>query len=736
MLSRLHGALCGMLLGDALAAPTHFYPNRESIESDLGVANGGGFRRPCAHHPCAVLESSRYAGDIDILHSARRFYDKPRRQDGKYSHPHRGLAAGENTLHGQLIQLLLQAMLQAEDFVPHFLSSMRDFLVAEDRDGEPAMHNDVYTYPWLRSYFERLSAAEASARVGPRRSAAAAIERQKRRQCGRSSALPDVPGSLLPLLIPIILRGVARSGKNTGCAESGLSGGRASHEFGQTVHSCVELVLGLICSPSGESHDLFTGIPADTGRGTIASVRDTVSMWSETLWDVLCPLVNTTHAPATVFARMVPVPAEGQSRRSLHADPDPCEELLLQLRAAAEYLTDEVGGMQSTSSVWTSNLQVSCMLGGDSITRCTVLGGVLGAAVGFDGLPVALVDSLRNSETHLGVIYSFVSAVTEGDRVQSQARTGPRGLPPEQTHVHETMTVDPNRASADISAPADRGTLFTTLTSSSSDSDSASNEGVVSSSQLTTVGLGGEATSTARDNDGVAGVAGAGTFVCDRVQSTSLSVGSVVSATAVAPDGSDSVSSEGVTPCSLLTPENLSGEGMAAAEACVVQSQRETKHDVASEHAGEHGCNAAGVNDANANVDARSAGNHNGLAEINTHRGVATRGPVGLGTWTDTRLLADPEPSPTGCVDIDDADGAQATELLSCSSIATSPVDWCSAIGSPRSIAGSVNSSSSQLGRSSSRASTMSHGESVAWSSDSFGSAIEFGPAGDGAPSG
>eukprot|EP01043_Picozoa_sp_COSAG02_P054780 COSAG02_NODE_6257_length_3698_cov_1.391220_5_plen_317_part_00 len=309
---------------------------------------------------------------------------------------------------------------------------------------------------------------------------------------------------------------------------------------------------------------------------------------------------------------------------------------------------------------------------------------------------------------------------------------------------------------------ADRGALFTTLAISSSGSDSASNEGIVSGSQLATEGLGGEATSTAQvvqpldvaedevvadnqnekkddgDDDGVVGGAGAGKFVCDRTQSASLSVGSVVSATTVAPDDSDSVSSEGVTPCSVLAPEKLSGEGMAAAEARGVQPQREAKHDVAVEHAVEHRCNAAGVNDANANVDARSAGNHNDLmielAEINTHRGVATRGPVGLGTWTDTRLLADPEPSPTGCVASDDVDGVKATESLSCSSIATSPVDWCSALGSPHSIAGSVNSSS-QLGRSSSRASTMSHGESVAWSSDSFGSAIEFGPAGDGAAS-
>jgi hypothetical protein len=141
-------------------------------------------------------------------------------------------------------------------------------------------------------------------------------------------------------------------------------------------------------------------------------------------------------------------------------------------------------------------------------------------------------------------------------------------------------------------------------------------------------------------------------------------------------------------------------------------------------------------------VDAQSAGKPDSLviepAEINMHRGVATRGPVGLGTWTDTRLLTDAQPSgssATVCIDSDDADGAQAAELFSCSSTATSPVDWCSAIGSPRSIADSVDSSSSQPGRSSSRASTMSHGDSVAWSSDSFGSAIEFGQAGDGAPS-
>lgn len=614
MPGRLRGALYGMLLGDALAAPTHFYPDRESIEHDIGVLDGfaRGFRQPCAHHPCPVLESSRYDGAIDILHSARRFYNKPQRLDGKYSHPHRGLAAGENTLHGQLIQLLLQAMLQAEDFIPHFLSTLLDFLVAEGPDGEPAKHNDIYTYPWLRSYFERLSAVGASALVGPRRSAAAAIARQKRRQCGQvvaqseiltdGSACTGVPGSLLPLLIPIVLNGIARSGGD-GCKQSGPSEGRTKHGFAQTVHACVELAVAL------------------TDSEVVVAVRDTVSMWCETLWDVLWPLVKATHPPATVFAR--PAPAGRQcSTKSQHApDPDPCEELLLQLRGAGKSLINEDGRVNATSSMWVSNVEASCILGGDSITRSTVLAGVLGAAVGFDGLPTCLVSSLRDAEKQNALIHAFVSAVTEGDGLQFQAAAGV---------IHQNLPV-----------PAAAASIFVFKPHAEAEDDVVEHEG--------------------NHNAG-----GAMPLSDDTRYSTSPLFGS--------------------------------------------------------------GDNAP----AKANGDVLIVDDHDSLvvetAEINMHRGVAARGPVGLGTWTDTRhLLPDSQPSArTGSVDTAAAYGEEANELLSCSSVGTSSIDWYqSAVGSPGSIADSFTSSSSRPARSSSRASMS---DSVSWSSDSFGSAIEFGP--------
>ena len=143
----------------------------------------------------------------------------------------------------------------------------------------------------------------------------------------------------------------------------------------------------------------------------------------------------------------------------------------------------------------------------------------------------------------------------------------------------------------------------------------------------------------------------------------------------------------------------------AAASIFVFKPHAEAEGDVV-EHEGNHNAGGAmplsddtryspsplfGSGDnapAKANGDVLIVDDHDSLvvetAEINTHRGVAARGPVGLGTWTDTRhLLPDSQPSArTGSVDTAAAYGEEADELLSCSSVGTSSIDWYqSAVG-------------------------------------------------------
>lgn len=408
---RLRGALVGMLLGDALAVPTHFYPDQVSIERHLGAGPIRGFRPPPPTlSPGTLVESAQYSGTIDILGDARRFYAKPQqRSDGKGSHPHRGLAVGENSLNAELgVKSLLGSLVKNSQtfIVPSFLESMRHHVA-----GPEASHRDVYTYPWLRAYFERLSAAEAAAKVGPRRAAAATAARQKRGQplCHLSNDEGSgPPGSVLVFIVPVLLGGISFGG-HTGCGEGSSPAERAQRAYAKTVHCCVELVSSLLL---GNDVDVPNedGLYASSSSIAAQGIADGVAMWCGTLWDVLCPLLFATDPAATVFARAAPAPdAVSHSVPAGQAPPDPCDELLLQLRRIAE---TETGSEALTPDVWISSVKASCMLGGDSTTRAALTGGILGAAVGFSKLPSDLVDSLRDRHEAYALIDSFVWAVT------------------------------------------------------------------------------------------------------------------------------------------------------------------------------------------------------------------------------------------------------------------------------------------------------------------------------------
>lgn len=680
---RLRGALCGMLLGDALAVPTHYYPDRSSIEKELGPLGARhGFRAPPALHPRALLESARYTGEIDILHSARRFYSKPRRADGKGYHPHRGLAAGENTLSAQLgLRVLLDTTLRAEAsggsaaFVPLFLEAMRSFLVAEGPEGEPASHNDVWTPPWLRSYFERLSAAEAAARVGPRRSAAAAVEHQKRgRQdsapgsssptCDRTTRDAEIPGSMLLFVLPLVLKGAVCSWQE-GCI--GISAGPLG--YAQTVHTCVELVSALVGDLGDEA-----GV-----------VGDTVSVWCETLWDVLWPLLHATDPEAVIFARAAPTQTtttttpdlqpscNSQSRSHSHAESDPCEALLLQLHNVAEG-----GGSVNDEDVWVTNVEASCMRGGDCTTSAAVLGGVLGAAVGFDGLPPFLLGTLGpGSEELLAQIDHFVCAVTVPFNVPSKSfrPIGAAEYPAPQKTEREPEAAATNAKKTPASASA---------RANASESRSTS---ILSERNVMEISSGDSDTIRGRDDVNFDEMGSQ-----DRTAGTSLVLGAI--------DGTTQL--------------------LASSSGNSVDSLDQHVQDQSKDQA-----------------EAPPAD------EINMIHGVATRGPVGLGTWTDTRLLLEPTGVPVPPPPAVAALGDQPTELYAAAvandvSTPTSSgtADWCSAIGSPQYQSGACSPAAKlahdmpaqaiERDRPSSRAS------SDTWSTDSFGSALEFSPAVDG----
>ncbi len=142
---RAEGALWGLLLGDALAMPAHWYYDRVELRRVYGELRE--LVAPRNPHNGSILHRSRYTprnAEADILHDQARYWG----QAGVHYHQH--LRAGENTLNLQLVQMLLDDLATHGAYdADRYLDRMVTFL----RD--PNSHRDTYAEEWLRGFFER-----------------------------------------------------------------------------------------------------------------------------------------------------------------------------------------------------------------------------------------------------------------------------------------------------------------------------------------------------------------------------------------------------------------------------------------------------------------------------------------------------------------------------------------------------------------------------------------------------
>jgi ADP-ribosylglycohydrolase len=142
---RALGALQGLFLGDALAMPVHWYYDRQALRRDYGEVRD--LLAPRNPHPGSILHRSRYVplnADADILHDQAQYWGRAG------VHYHQFLAAGENTLNLQLVQVLLATLAERGDYDPDlYLERMVAFM----RD--PTSHRDTYVEEWARGFFER-----------------------------------------------------------------------------------------------------------------------------------------------------------------------------------------------------------------------------------------------------------------------------------------------------------------------------------------------------------------------------------------------------------------------------------------------------------------------------------------------------------------------------------------------------------------------------------------------------
>lgn len=174
--TRIENALWGLLVGDALAMPVHWYYDKANIRADFpnGIEGYAAARHP---HPEAFMLGRPYRPDVatavrlgrayDILHEHARFYTttysrfgfaRPDRDaatgnaiaasDERF-HYHHGLGAGETTVAGHLARVLLRSLAEQRGYRP---DAFVDAFIAHLTT--PGRNRDAYLEAWIRYWFE------------------------------------------------------------------------------------------------------------------------------------------------------------------------------------------------------------------------------------------------------------------------------------------------------------------------------------------------------------------------------------------------------------------------------------------------------------------------------------------------------------------------------------------------------------------------------------------------------
>eukprot|EP00656_Telonema_subtile_P048505 TRINITY_DN5791_c0_g1_i4.p1 TRINITY_DN5791_c0_g1~~TRINITY_DN5791_c0_g1_i4.p1 ORF type:complete len:339 (-),score=58.02 TRINITY_DN5791_c0_g1_i4:169-1185(-) len=150
--TQLAGALWGIFIADALAAPVHWYYDLNALAEDYGQISH--YVAPLRRHSGNRIMNNHWRdnkhnvqalvmGD-HILHGKAEVWDEP------YRHYHDGYAAGENTLNSQVARVAIRTVIEnAGEYNPtDFLENYRSFMTT------PGSHNDSYAEAYHRQFFD------------------------------------------------------------------------------------------------------------------------------------------------------------------------------------------------------------------------------------------------------------------------------------------------------------------------------------------------------------------------------------------------------------------------------------------------------------------------------------------------------------------------------------------------------------------------------------------------------
>ncbi len=329
---RIRGALWGMLVGDALAMPVHWYYRLSDLQRDFGEVRD--FQAPKAHHPSSIMSLSSTAragrgvqvgevvGEV-ILKGKKHHWGPPNR------HYHQGMQAGENTLNALCARLVMRSMTHQQGHdTADFLSSYVDFMTA------PGSHNDTYAESYHRDFF-----ANWARGVPPH-------------QCAGETGHDTASIGGLVGLAPVILGTAAQHGVDQ-AVTAALTHMRLTHvsqplEVFATAYA--QLLAGLVFSPPTDMVAWLQSHASPLGKGLSALLAKAPGSSVS-----VTQVIGAMYSPACYIEDSFP------------------SVLYLAARYSQDFEAALIGNTNA---------------GGDNCHRGAVLGALLGAWLGFDAIPL------------------------------------------------------------------------------------------------------------------------------------------------------------------------------------------------------------------------------------------------------------------------------------------------------------------------------------------------------------
>ena len=329
---RVRGALWGMMIGDALAMPVHWYYRLSELQRDYGVIRD--YQAPKAIHPSAIMSLSSTAGAGRGTQSGNVVGDvilkgKKQHWGPAHRHYHQGMQAGENTLNALCARLVIRSLCRKRGHdTQDFLADYVQFMTTE------GSHNDTYAESYHRDFFANW------ARGVPAHQCAGAT--------GHDTASIGGLVGLAPVVLAVAARGDAQQAVEASLRQLRLT--HKSQPLEAFAAAYCRLLAQLIFSPPPSLGPLLQSQAPGLGKGLSALLGQAPDHK-----DAATRVVGGLYSPACYIEDSFPSV----------------------LYLAARYANDFEAALVANTNA-----------GGDNCHRGAVLGALLGAWLGFEAIPL------------------------------------------------------------------------------------------------------------------------------------------------------------------------------------------------------------------------------------------------------------------------------------------------------------------------------------------------------------